>query len=107
MSEFTKDDLLTFMKEHNACKESYEFVNSCESIEECLEKAPFEYLIWALIKRPHLSYLVNWNKLDGWDWVKLLRKCPEFVNKCDWSKLDDEDWNYLLKVQPQFAKYKT
>ena len=43
--------------------------------------------------------------LNDGDWVKLLLKHPDkgFAEYCDWFKLDEEDWNALLKKCPQFA----
>ena len=45
----------------------------------------------------------KWDEFDGEAWLWLLRKQPQFADKCDWSKLNDKNWEELLKVQPQFA----
>ena len=45
----------------------------------------------------------DWKKLDGWDWIRLLSKQPQFADKCNWKKLDGKDWRRLLSEQPQFA----
>ena len=105
---FNKDDLLAFMDEHNACYQSYDFVYSCKDIEECLEKAKPHYIVWVLSRNSQLSKHLNnnhWNKLDGWNWVKLLIKQPQFAKYCDWNKLYGCNWATLLIEHPQFAKY--
>ena len=46
---------------------------------------------------------LDFSKMDGWGWAKLLEEHPEYADKCKWSKLDGWPWVRLLKAQPQFA----
>ena len=47
----------------------------------------------------------DWKKLDGYDWVCLLREQPIFAKHCESEKLDGLDWSCLLTEQPKFAKH--
>ena len=46
---------------------------------------------------------INWNKLEGWDWIWLLRELPHLAFHCDWEKLSGLGWKFLLQEQPHFA----
>jgi len=58
-----------------------------------------------LRKQPQFAEKCDkWDKFDGNDWSKLLQEQPQFAEKCDWSKLNDENWGDLLCIHPQFAE---
>lgn len=46
-----------------------------------------------------------WDRLNGSDWVALLRWKPNLATHCDWNKLTGEDWAILLPFYPQFADF--
>ena len=43
------------------------------------------------------------NKLDGDDWVRLLKVFPQFAQYCNWEKLSRKNWIDLLEARPEFA----
>ena len=45
----------------------------------------------------------DWEKLDGIDWVELLRDKPQFAEHCNWEKLNGGNWVELLAAKPKFA----
>ena len=45
----------------------------------------------------------DWERLDGYDWSRLLIEQPQFADKCNWKKLDSGGGRWLLRKQPQFA----
>ena len=56
--------------------------------------------------QPHLASHCAWDKLDGSDWAKLLALYPEFAEKCDWGKTKSwsgRDWAMLICNAPEFA----
>ena len=56
-----------------------------------------------LRKHPEFADRCQWERLSGWNWRDLLKKQPMFADRCDWKKLSGEDWDDLLGYQPQFA----
>lgn len=57
-----------------------------------------------LRKKPELASQCEWNKLNGADWSNLLRDRPEFCENCDFSLFSSGDWVNLLSAQPDFAE---
>ena len=43
------------------------------------------------------------NKLNGDDWVRLLKVFPQFAPYCNWEKLSRKNWIDLLEARPEFA----
>ena len=43
------------------------------------------------------------NKLNGNDWVRLLKVFPQFAPYCNWEKLSRKNWIDLLEARPEFA----
>ena len=43
------------------------------------------------------------NKLDGDDWVRLLKVFPQFAQYCNWEKLSRKNWIDLVEARPEFA----
>ena len=43
------------------------------------------------------------NKLNGDDWVRLLKVFPQFAQYCNWEKLSRKNWIDLLEARPEFA----
>ena len=64
---------------------------------------------WMYLLRKHLQFAdhCDWSKLNGYNWANLLCAQLQFADHCDWSKLDRHDWTYLLREQPQFADHCT
>jgi len=84
-------------------------IDTSMSLQGFLDSLDSEHISWGIIYGPSLvKYLRegDWEKLTGEDWRWLLRKQPQFANKCPWEKLDKVDWECLLEEQPQFKKYK-
>ena len=43
------------------------------------------------------------NKLNGDDWVRLLKVFPQFAQYCNWEKLSRKNWIDLVEARPEFA----
>ena len=52
-----------------------------------------------------LARSVDWQRLDGSDWVALLRWAPYLATHCNWTKLNGNDWAILLSFYHEFADY--
>ena len=46
---------------------------------------------------------MNTDKLNGDDWVRLLKVFPQFAQYCNWEKLSRKNWIDLLEAHPEFA----
>ena len=46
-----------------------------------------------------------WDKLNGSDWVGLLRWEPNLSTRCNWNKLTSRDWAVLLSFHSEFVDY--
>ena len=47
----------------------------------------------------------DWDKLNGWYWMKLLIRQPQLAKNCKWDKLDGSEWCWILRRQPQLIEY--
>ena len=67
--------------------------------------AKLDGVVWTYLLRrqPQFADRCDWDKLCGYYWAVLLIAQPQFAEKCDWNKLDGEAWELLLENQPQFA----
>ena len=57
-----------------------------------------------LAERPDLIDRCDFSSFRGVDWVSVLVKCRELKIRCDWAKLTKGDWQCLLALRPEFAK---
>ena len=58
--------------------------------------------------KPNLSKYCRWSKLDGSNWARLLEMYPEFAEKCDWEKTKNwtsRDWAMLIRSKPEYATF--
>lgn len=46
---------------------------------------------------------MNTDKLNGDDWVRLLKVFPQFAPYCNWEKLSRKNWIDLVEARPEFA----
>ena len=62
---------------------------------------------WCLLlrKRPQYADRCDWDKLDGCDWCFLLCDQPQFGEHCQWDKLTKHYWKWLASYQPQFENH--
>ena len=49
------------------------------------------------------NYDLSWKRINGEDWVRILVKYPQLVDKCDWSEVTNRDWVELLRERPEFV----
>lgn len=47
---------------------------------------------------------LDFENLNGEQWVQLLCEHPEYADQCDWGKLNMDGWRELSCVHPQFEK---
>ncbi len=57
-----------------------------------------------LARRPDLVGKCNFGKLSGTDWVKALVKSESLKQYCNWGKLGKDDWQGLVAMRPAFEK---
>lgn len=83
-----------------------------ESYPQISEKCPWDRLnlngydwVTILVKMPQFYDKCQWKRLNGTNWAFLLSYQPQFADNCPWEKLSPSDWVWLLTYQPQFAKY--
>ncbi len=50
------------------------------------------------------NYDLSWKRINGEDWVRILVKYPQLVDKCDWSEVTNRDWVDLLCEHPEFVE---
>ena len=109
MQELTKDLLLELMVECEACEESFDYVNSQETIEDVIAFAGYHYTFFFLSNYPEYSYLLpkglDWYKSNRFILTDLLIKQPQFAAKCDFSILNGYNIASLLSKQPQLSTY--
>lgn len=58
--------------------------------------------------KPNLAKYCRWSKLDGSNWARLLEMYPEFAGKCDWEKTKNwtsRDWAMLIRSKPEYATF--
>lgn len=128
-----KKELLTQVYKDGVSFGFLEFINKSKSLSEIFNKCNLHHRLWAIkngyiqFKRNIDKLIINWNKINSYDWARtlisypelyrycnqwkhftghewqlLLSKHPVFEKFCDWSKLDTYDWFMLLKTQPTF-----
>lgn len=73
-----------------------------------------ESIVGLLLVKPELSGMIDWRRMDGKDWSKLLSRHPEFARNDAWEKLNatldepfgvDLGWLPLIENQPQFIEH--
>ncbi len=50
------------------------------------------------------KYDLSWKRINGEDWVRILVKYPQLVDKCDWGEVTNRDWVDLLCERPEFVE---
>jgi hypothetical protein len=50
------------------------------------------------------NYDLSWKRINGEDWVRILVKYPQLVDKCDWGEVTNRDWVDLLCEHPEFVE---
>ena len=50
------------------------------------------------------KYDLSWKRINGEDWVRILVKYPQLVDKCDWGEVTNRDWVDLLCEHPEFVE---
>lgn len=69
-----------------------------------LASADIADLILEDYEKADKDYDLSWKRINGEDWVRILLKYPQLVDKCDWSEVTDADWVELLRERPEFVE---
>ena len=69
-----------------------------------LASADIANLILEDYEKADKDYYLSWKRINGEDWVRILLKYPQLVDKCDWSEVTDVDWVELLRERPEFVE---
>ena len=102
-----KAELIEQAIKDGACDEGIKFAKSCKDLQEIFETIDANMLFWCLTNGyDQFADRYDFEKLDGFDWSRLLSRQPQFADRCDFEKLDYDDLDFLLKSQPQFAKFR-
>lgn len=57
-----------------------------------------------LCENPELADKYDkWGDINGMVWLMLLRRQPQFIEKCEFEKFDGCDWAWFLSEYPQYA----
>ena len=78
--------------------------NNLKSDTSHLASADIANLILEDYEKADKDYYLSWKRINGEDWVRILLKYPQLVDKCDWSEVTDADWVELLRERPEFVE---
>lgn len=69
-----------------------------------LASAEIADLILENYEKAEREYDLNWERIDGEDWARILIKYPQLAGKCQWSQVTNLDWVELLRERPEFVE---
>lgn len=102
----TKEELIKRAKKDKACYDTIIWADDQPNLETIIKECPFIWRLWALEKGyEQFAEYCNWEKLNGFEWSKLLCEQPQFADRCDWSKLNEDDIRWLLKHRQELISY--